>query len=293
MKTLIFLLTAFLFQFGFTQNASAQNNLLWEISGNKLKKPSYLFGTIHFYNKQHMVLPDTLFRLIDRSEEVVFEANLATAETEMMEIGIMIQDTNQTLDKIISQTSYKQLISLCDSVPALKQMKGIIKNLKPFIVLAYLGMPADMNQMGSVDMELHQYASSKSKKTSGLETASEQMQSVNNMAMKDQAVLLEQAIADFPSRDENFQKMSEKYKKQQLELLLKEIQDYDSNGSMEDELLRKRNYLMADRAEKKLNEGAFIGVGAAHLVGEDGLVNILRSRGYILKPIEISIESKQ
>lgn len=275
--------------FANTESASAQNNLLWEITGNKLEKPSYLFGTIHYYNKKDMALPDTLYRLIDRCEEIAFELNFETMATDMMKVGIMIKDTNETLDKIMKPALYKQLMSLCDSVTFLKPMKGTMKYFKPFVVSTYLYMPGDMKQTGLVDMELYQYAAGKSKKTSGLETIEEQMQAVNNMGLKDQIdVFLENAIIDFPVRDQILQEMVEVYKTQNLELLLKEAQKGDLSGSLADEIVTKRNYVMADRAEKIMKNGAFVGVGAAHLGGEDGIINILRSRGYTLRAVQIN-----
>ena len=60
----------------FAQKNNTDNTLLWKISGNGLKKPSYLFGTIHMLCKDDAVLSDSLKNIIRNVKEVYFEVDL-------------------------------------------------------------------------------------------------------------------------------------------------------------------------------------------------------------------------
>ena len=69
-----------------------ENALIWEVSGEKLEKPSYLFGTIHMINKDDFFLTDATRRSLDNSEMVVFEINM-----EEMAVGVWRLQTGNRL----------------------------------------------------------------------------------------------------------------------------------------------------------------------------------------------------
>ena len=103
--TLIFMMLSYCFN-----NAAfaQQNSLLWEISGNGLKKSSYLFGTIHFYDTAVFHLPDTLFRLIDKSSAIALELDLGKV-TPGFQFNLFMEDTSGSLKDFLSDSAYAKL----------------------------------------------------------------------------------------------------------------------------------------------------------------------------------------
>jgi uncharacterized protein YbaP (TraB family) len=62
--------------FAQSQQKQSEKSLLWQISGNGLEKPSYLFGTIHMLCKEDAVLSDSLMAAIENTERVYLEVDM-------------------------------------------------------------------------------------------------------------------------------------------------------------------------------------------------------------------------
>src|SRR6187549_4155224 len=61
-------------------------SLLWEITGNGLKKPSYLFGTMHVSSKMVFHLPDSFYHAIKNVETVALELNPDVWQGQMVKL---------------------------------------------------------------------------------------------------------------------------------------------------------------------------------------------------------------
>ena len=98
------------------KNTNTDHTLLWKISGNGLKKPSYLFGTIHMLCEDDAVLSDSLKNVIRNVKEVYFEVDLDN----MFELlGVMSKMTMQgdtTLQDLLSESDYEKVKSYFDPI---------------------------------------------------------------------------------------------------------------------------------------------------------------------------------
>src|SRR5512138_1785036 len=91
------------------KNKKLENSLLWEISGNGLTKPSYLYGTIHMICKEDAMIGDSLVSAIQKSDRVYFEVDMDN----LMEMLTAFKDfkmrNDTTLADLLSKEDYRRV----------------------------------------------------------------------------------------------------------------------------------------------------------------------------------------
>lgn len=269
-----------------------ENSLLWEIEGEGLDKTSYLFGTIHMIGKEDFVLTAPTQKAFDDSERVAFEIDLeemmdVSAMMPLMMKAFMANDT--TLSDLLTEEQYTK-------VDKHFQKLGIplmfLERLKPMFLSMMASEDLTTGQatgdIVSYEMKLMERANSQSKEIDGLETAEFQMSMFDSIPYKVQAHMLMDALegtGDGNSAD--FDLMVDLYKKQDIAAMQQLMEGDGTLGQYEDLLLVQRNKnwipIMADMMTKN---SVFFAVGAGHLGGQMGVVNLLRQAGYTVKPIK-------
>ena len=87
--------------------------------------------------------------------------------------------------------------------------------------------------------------------------------------------------------EKTFQKMVQYYHNQDLESLAKLILESDELGSSAEELLDKRNLNWIPKMDALMNsKSCFFAVGAGHLGGPNGVIELLRKKGYEITPVK-------
>lgn len=275
------------------QNAAPkiENSLLWEIKGQNLEKPSYLFGTIHIIGKEDFELTEPTVKAFNESERVAFEIDLE----EMMDVSAMMplmmkafMKNDTTLQDLLSDKDYEKVNNHF-------QKLGIplvfLERLKPMFLSMMASEDISNGQMNdnivSYEMELMKKANEQNKEIEGLETAEFQMSMFDSIPYKIQADMLVKAIESGGAGSEtDFKEMVDLYKKQDIAAMQKLMQDDASIGQYEELLLVNRNKnwipVMGEMMQKY---SMFFAVGAGHLGGQQGVVNLLRQAGYSVKPL--------
>jgi uncharacterized protein YbaP (TraB family) len=162
----------------------------------------------------------------------------------------------------------------------------VVAMMKPWAVAVTLMLPPSETGM-VLDLVLYQQALSKGKTVTGLESATEQMDVFDKLSVQEQIDLLEDALDNLQDMPKMLQALKTAYLARDLKRMV-EISDQsmrDSSERMQDHfnqrLLVDRNHRMAERMQPQLRKGGeFIAVGAMHLPGEQGLLNLLTRQGY-------------
>jgi uncharacterized protein YbaP (TraB family) len=122
---------------------------------------------------------------------------------------------------------------------------------------------------------------------SGLEEAKEQLQLFDSMPADSVVKDLVTMVKDYSGERKEYQKMLMAYKKQDLPLLNYIIQQSRTKGSNMDAFLDERNKKWIERMEERMEQQpVFFAVGAGHLLGENGLIQLLRTNGYTIEPVK-------
>ena len=272
-----------------------EKSLLWEISGNGLTKPSYLYGTIHMICKDDAALGDSLVAAIERSDRVYFEVDMDN----LMEMLTAFKDfkmkNDTTLADLLSKEDYEKVKEYMESKSTLLPFSKL-ETYKPMLASSLL-MESGIGCEESVAMEqlILEVAKKNRKRVEGLETMSYQASIFDSIPYKLQAEQLLKYVKDGgnqPGADKEFEEMIEAYKEQDIEKLGQFVStDEGGLGNYEDILIFHRNRNWVDKLRNIMpGKSLTIAVGAGHLAGEKGVIRLLRKEGYIVRPIKYKVK---
>jgi uncharacterized protein len=261
--------------------------LLWEISSPG-SSPSYLFGTIHSGDAGVIGLAPAVERAFTGSRQVILEVNL-DADAMVAGSTAMLLSDGRRLSEIVGKSLYEQTAAALRTrgIP-----DAVTEHMKPWAAATALSMPVP--ETGRVlDVVLFQRAQQAGKPLHGLETIAEQLEVFDGLPLEDQVGLLRDAVEQVAGLDAMLAELLAAYKRQDLAAMVAINEtamatgDQRLAGEFQRRLIVDRNHRMADRMEPWLQQGgAFVAVGALHLPGEEGLISLLRQRGYSVRAVK-------
>lgn len=263
------------------------NTLLWEISGKGLAKPSYLLGTFHLLCKQDIQFSNACRQAISNSSQIYFELDIDDPATLLGGLMLMNMKDGKKLEDLFNADDYKRVsVYFKDS---LKTPVSLFKNIKPYFLMAMLYpkmMPCQ--SVSGVEEGVMAVAKENNKEINGLETMAFQASIFDSIPYEQQAKELLNTIDSMDKSKDYFALMNKAYLQQDM-TAIKELM-FDTEFGMQDNqdiLLDNRNRDWV----KKLNvimkkEPVFTAVGTGHLIGDNGLIQLLRNEGYKVRPIK-------
>ncbi len=260
--------------------APTESSLLWKIEGENLSQPSYLYGTIHLICPSDFVLSDTLKGCLKQTEQLILEIDMDDPGMMMAMMKGMAMQEGKQLKDLLDTKDYDRLNAYFkDSVG---MSIAPFEKAKPFMLMSVLLNRVLTCQPQSYEMSLMGLAKQQKAEVIGLETVEEQMAVFDSIPYADQAKMLVTLMDSLPQARQEFGRMVDVYKKQDLAGLYNLT--LESTFEMENQqeiLLTDRNRRWIPTIEKQVAEKpTFIAVGAAHLGGEDGVIALLREQGY-------------
>ncbi|MDJ1484074.1 TraB/GumN family protein [Cytophagaceae bacterium YF14B1] len=276
----------------FAQSSAVKyQGLLWEISGKNLQKPSYLFGTMHVSSKVAFHLGDAFYTSIRNAEVVALETN----PDEMQD------DYTQSIFQKARSEQYKRKNGRLSSDEfTISDYKKLLQAalsydpemLNQLLYRSYMDME-DFEENTFLDLYIYQVGKRLGKRATGVENFRQSEQLVLE-ALKDMAEEMKQKKTRNREVDEDDYRMlqphvlTDAYRSGNLDLLDSlSRKQYQSDAFLE-KFLYKRNENMFHSIDSIIQKSSlFVGVGAAHLPGDRGLINMLRKAGYTVKPIKM------
>ena len=269
------------------KTSNSSNTLLWEISGKGLTAPSYLFGTFHLICKADIPFGAQLKTAVKSVKEVYMELDMDDPATLLGGMTLMKMRGDTSLKKLYTDTEYKRLSAFFND--SLHMPMAMFEHMKPFFLEAMLyPKMLPCKTMSGVEEELMTLAKENKKAIQGLETMAFQASVFDSIPYGEQAKELLKSVDSLSTYKKYFETMVQVYKNQQLDKMLELFSNNDFGmENNQDILLDKRNkdwVIKLNTIMKK--ESVFIAVGAGHLVGDNGLINLLKKEGYTLRPVE-------
>lgn len=250
--------------------AKADYNLLWKITGNGLKEPSWLFGTMHVTDPRAFEFSDTLINAFNTAEAYSMEIHpddllwhQLNERTDVQDVSLrgaaLPQRFNKTTLGTHWNTSYHWRVNL-------NQL---------FYRPRYFGS----GQMPYfLDVYLFDKALKQGKKTYGLEDIEEHINAGRNLPHQDKQFDI---LTRFNPREE----MMDTYQEGNIEKI-GALMDFFTGEEFRYRLLIVRNYIMAETIDSLVQEQAtFNTCGSGHLPGDEGVVELLREKGYTVKAV--------
>lgn len=263
------------------------NSLLWEISGNGLQKPSYLFGTFHLMCKEDIRFSASLKQAILKCDEVYLELDLDDPATLLGGIMLMNMKDGKKLKDLYTPEAYNRIANYFKD--SLQTPITMFQTMKPELLTVFLFpkmMPCDA--VSSVEEAIMALAKVDDKEIKGLETMTFQAALFDSIPYERQASHLLEAIDSMEQSKKSFQLMLDAYKKQQLDKLETIMNDpaYGVEENM-NVLVDNRNLNWVSQLKEIMpKRSVFIAVGAGHLPGKKGLISLLRKEGFTVRPLD-------
>lgn len=264
----------------FSMPLAAEQALLWQVKSPR-GAISYLFGTIHSDDPRVLDLPKPVALAFDKAKTVVLEMDLGQASQGAMSQAVMLQQ-GKSLADLIPAALYRETIEV---MLTLGYPEEVTQRLTPWAIQLTLSMPPQSTGM-FLDAVLYQQAMAANKRVVGLETMDEQLAVFRDLPLSDQTVLLQQAVKDYPQLGRLMEGILQAWLARDLDKMAAMSSDNMAElpTSLQQRfgrsLIESRNHRMAERSLPILREGgAFIAVGTLHLVGDEGLVALLRGEG--------------
>ena len=273
----------------FAQDDVFENSLLWEISGNGLEQPSYLYGTIHIIPADDFFFYDSWKEKLLLCKYLVLETDVKPSIFKQLSLlKTMKLPKDSTLNNYMGEAEQLAFQHyMLDSLNISPSIYKVSLQYKPFFSYSLILNELIKGEKKYYEMYLTDIAKKNKIKSRYLETIDFQMSLVSGISTVDQ---LDMFLFDYGKEKqanvaEEFYKMVGFYKKQDLSQIAA-IENSDENDEFYDDFLinRNKNWIpkIIDFIE---NKPTFVAVGAAHLVGKQGVIQLLRNEGYTMKPV--------
>ena len=268
--------------------------LVWKISGNGIKKPSYILGTHHGCPFTYCDSIPGLMKAFDKVDNIIGEIN-------MIEFAQMSPERMQQMQAMMMMPTDTSLLSLFNEEETakvngwLKKEMGasleMLSMMKPMTIMVtvqnkvMMEVIPDVADMTTIDKYMQTLGQSKGKSIGELETADYQMTLLYGNSLEEQADALLEMIDQGESR-KLMVELTDAYKSQNLDTLWEIFQE-QMTGYEYDAIVNVRNLNWEKQMKELLpKQSTLFVVGAGHLPGEKGMINLLRETGYRVKPVK-------
>jgi len=276
---LVVILVTMIFS-GCSEEKTPKNSLLWKITGNGVKSPSYIYGTIHIKDARVFNFSDSVLIALKSCSSFGMEVEMTEENKQKIAENLKLP-TGVSLSTIFSNDEYEQLADL------LKQQTGYdietFNNMSPLILISLINSSIFKNEMNqTLDEHLYQRALENRKRTFGLESVEEQIALIDKISYQD----IFNEIIDIEKQKALAMELLDAYIAADLEQFYKVMMKDKTMVILKNDFLRIRNQRILQRIIEEIhNEPTFFAISAAHLGSGTGLLILLKKEGYTVSPV--------
>jgi uncharacterized protein YbaP (TraB family) len=291
-RALLFVLAVTFTQYALAQKKIAvENSVFWEVTGNGLSQPSYLFGTFHLLSHRYVDSLTNVTNKFTTAKTIVSELLIDSTMTMKMMASAQMKGT--TLNKLLTPEQFKQTNDWLHELSGydLTMFNGMNPMTIEILLMTMMQQkyfPLDPGQDVVMDLYFQQRGTRDKKQVIGLETFDEQTHAIfGQFTYERQAQLLTTAVKKRNSAEEELRNMNRFYREGNLGKLEALMYDEMYTAAETAVMLDNRNKKWMQQLPGLFKQQpTFVAVGAMHLAGENGLVTLLRKEGYTVKPIQ-------
>lgn len=269
------------------------NSMIYKIRGET--NTVYILGSLHALAEEYYPLTRAFSYAYYDSQKLVFEIDpeiLFSKESQTKRENYSTFQNGMTLKKALSSKTYRRL-----KKQLLKMGINIedIQNYKPWkaylIASGGLDSSKDFRPDLGIEMYFYQRAKDAGKPIGGLETPKDQWDAFDNLTFKEQEALIIEVLKDRTKLEKDFVQLVKSWHQGDLEGMAKHVETYKTFPKYYHGILVRRNHNWVPKIEKFLKDtkNYFVIVGVAHLAGEDGLLALLKEKGYELERVSYAM----
>lgn len=258
---------------------------LWKISGNGLKKESYLLGTMHSADSRAFKNIEKIKTMLEQCDAYAMEVVADPGSLGMGTLVQLLMKGDTTLSMLFTKSEYKTLDSLLQKNIGFPLV--MLEKMQP-VVLSVLFSKVDMarDSSAALDFYLQDWAKQNGKQIIGIETLQEQLEALQTLSYSEQAQLVKEELANQNNKD-IAELLFKYYSNENLDSLAALNNKNPMPKKLEKALVEDRNKKMTERiAEMIRKQPTFCAVGALHLPMQNGIIEGLRKKGFQLEAIK-------
>jgi uncharacterized protein YbaP (TraB family) len=272
-------------------DADFDRGLLWKIE-KPGAAPSYVFGTLHASDPQVRTLPEPVAAAFHAARSLSVEITVGPYTTLAL-LEAMAAPPDAPLDRVLPPDLFRDVLRRAAEYGT---RRTDLTRLKPWALMLLFGLPPSelrRQQAGepALDVWLQQEAGAAGKMVYALETPAEQVDALEGLPLPVQLAMLKSVLRE-SDPELSFAVMRSLYVARDLAAIeagwvdsLAQLGPADA-ARVRARFLDDRNRRMVQRMAPRLAEGnAFIAVGALHLPGDKGILNLLQAQGFAVTPV--------
>jgi uncharacterized protein YbaP (TraB family) len=275
----------------FADAAAATRNFFWKATSPR--GTVYLVGSVHLLTKDYYPLNPALDAAFKESARLVEEVDMSEMLSSNAQMQLLMRGmlpAGQSIDALVSPAT----MTLVNKTAAdLGLPAGPLKQFKPWMLALTLmglewqkaGFDADLG----LDKHFYDRARAEGKPVDGLETVEYQIARFDEMTAEQQDLLLSESLKELSTEQANVTTLADAWKAGDVPTVERLVlEDLKTDPPLYERLLVERNRNWLPKIDTFLNGSGrpgtvFVVVGAAHLVGPDGLIQMLKARGYTVE----------
>ncbi len=274
-----------IFFFSAYQGITAQNRdkyaLLWEIAHKGNDKKSYLFGTFHSRDNKVFQFSDSVIPAIKNSEAFAMEVHPDSISSGLFD-SLFEEGGENIYRKVLSEEEYQRLSDRYEELNG--EPLDSVAYMNPLYIESMLTKddPKEGDKATFLDAYLYGVASHYKRDIYGLERLEDQVPKFEDYSQEE----IRRGVLDLLEANEEESKkylefLKDLYYEGDVDALYSEVTD-----DWSDPTLDRRNHIMANSMEKIMeDQSLFAAVGAAHLPGDEGIISLMRKKGFTVTKV--------
>ena len=289
---------------------AANAQVLYKISGNGLQKDSYVIGTVHVMKGSFVDSIPGANRVLNEVEQVCGELDMryiTDKDTALAITQLMMLPADSAANKVLTEEEFDKLCRIVNENYNIDLKNPQFASLLQFYPLLMMTTIAQLSEMMKLqqamaegkateapeplmDAYFQQKAQGMNKPVIGLESYTFQMKlltSLFEMPIREQYLGMIESIEKKDEGEKVIKSIIDAYKTFNLDRISEAIQSADGFENMANRVLDSRNEDWAKKMPSIMSEkSTLFAVGAAHLIGEKGILQLLKKQGYKVKAVK-------
>lgn len=255
-------------------------SLLWKIEGKGLNEPSYVFGTIHMICSDNYFWTDSMQNALMATQQLCLELPMADTNMQAATMEALALPEGKLLKDYFSAADYLKISKFLND--SLGLPIDAFEQFKPFLLYSILALKSvDCETPIAYENKLMEKEIARKLPVIGLETLQEQLSIFEGLPKGDLSQMIIKLADSLAYSRAQYQLMVREYTAQNLDALYQLALDSPGFERFKDRLLDERNRRWVPKIEEIMGKvPTFFAVGAGHLPGKNGVLNLLRTAGY-------------
>ena len=289
---------------------AANAQVLYKISGNGLKKPSYVIGTCHVVKASFLDTIPGANRVISDVEQVYGELDMrhmSNQDTLLSIAKMMMLPPDSVATKIMTEQEFDELCRVVNenyNIDLKNPQYAVLLQFYPVVLMTTIGQVSEMMKLQKamaegtvtespepiIDLFIQQKAIGQNKPVFGLEYYSfqvEMMTTLLDMPLHEQYVKMIESFGNKAEGEKIVNSLVDAYKTFNLASVNDVLQSENDFGNIESKVFDSRNENWAQKMPSIMSEkSTLFAVGAGHLIGDKWLIQLLKKQGYKVKAVK-------